>query len=255
MAHWEQNFDFYMGWVDEKPASFVIDLNAADHAPVATHPTRLHVRAKMRLERDDGLRDPNELEALGNFEDFVVDKLERAVDAIYAGRMVHDGYTELYFYVPDAAKARLENLGELLGDVPEYEPEWLLEDDAEWEFYGEFLYPDAFARQAMLNRQLLDEIRSNGDANDIPREIDHLAYFETRLNAEAAAARLQAAGFRLDDIEESDDAEEQLRFSLQFHRNDRLDGEHADKFCSDILNIVLDHEGMYDGWGTTIVKP
>ena len=57
------------------------------------------------------------------------------------------------------------------------------------------------------------------------------------------------------DIEESDDAEEQLRFSLQFHRNDRLDGEHADKFCSDILNIVLDHEGMYDGWGTTIVKP
>lgn len=255
MAHWEQNFDFYMGWVDDKPASFVIDMNAAEHAPVATHPARLHVRAKMRLEREDGLRDANELEALGNFEDFVVDKLERAVDAIYAGRMVHDGYTELYFYVPDAAKARLENLGEILGDVPEYDPEWLVEDDADWSFYEEFLYPDAFSRQAMLNRHLLDEIRGQGDANEIPRQIDHLAYFTTRQNAEAAGARLKAAGFRLDDIDESDEPDDELKYSLEFHRDDRLDGENADKFCSEILNIVLEHEGMYDGWGAPIVRP
>lgn len=255
MAHWEQNFDFYLGWVDDRPASFVIDMNAADQAPVATHPVRLHVRAKMRLEGQEGLRHPDELESLGNFEDFVVDKLERAVDAIYAGRMVHDGYTELYFYVPEAAKPRLENLGELLADVPEYEPEWLLEDDEGWEFYGDFLYPDAFARQGMLNRGLLDEIRAQGDANDIPREVDHLAYFPTRDDADSAAVRLQAAGFRIDPIDESDEREEELRFALQFHRDDRLDGEQADKFCAEILEIVLEHDGMYDGWGTSIVKP
>lgn len=255
MSHWEQNFDFYMGWVDDKPASFVIDMNAAEHAPVGTHPVRLHVRAKMRLEREDGLRDANELEALGNFEDFVVDKLERSVDAIYVGRMVHDGYTELYFYVPDAAKDRLQNLGEILGDVPEYDPEWLLEDDADWSFYADFLYPDAFSRQAMLNRTLLDEIKSHGDAMDVPREIDHLAYFVTRDGAELAGARLKAAGYRLDDVEQSDDPEDEMRFSLQFHRDDPIDGENADKFCAEILEIVLEHEGIYDGWGCGIVKP
>jgi hypothetical protein len=75
-APWEPELDFYLAQIGESPVSFVIDMAAARHAPLATHTLRVEVRVRMRTPRADGLRDASELDALRRVEDQVAARLE-----------------------------------------------------------------------------------------------------------------------------------------------------------------------------------
>ncbi len=257
MARWEQNFDFYVATIDGKPASFVLDLTAGEHAPVATHPLLLEIKVPMLAAREDGLRDNSELEPLGALEDQFVDALEQRLDAIYAGRVVHDGATQLFLYVPAAHRDALDDLPTLTGAPPDgYTPEWAVVDDAEWRQYLDFLAPDAYSIQSMMNRRLLAVFAENGDTLALARPIDHLAHFASKPEAERAGAALRAVGFTTDDVGEpvapeaaADEADAGPRWALQFHRVDHLAEDRADEFVEEILDVILPLGGDYDGWG------
>jgi len=244
---WTQDFDVYLVTMEDKPASFVVDLAAAEHGPVDTHGLRLTIRVPMLQPRADGLRDASELDALGELEDRLCDRLEEAVDAIYAGRVVHGGDTTFFFYVPDGHRGDLDDLAPITGNLGRYRPEWALDEDPEWECYFAYLTPDPVSRQSIWNRRLLQAFEEGGDRLEEPREVDHLAYFPTQAQAEKAAVELRRAGFKTDDIqapEEHADA-----WSLQFHRVDALSDGRPDEFCAEILDVILPLEGLYDGWG------
>ena len=151
MERWQQDFDFYMGQLGPLPASYVIDLNAAAHAPVASHPVSVRIYVPMLRPRPDGLRDASELDELAALEDQLVDALETKVDAIYVGRRVHDGATVLYLYVPTAHRADVEELPSLTGPPSgDYQPRWSVDDDPQWTQY-EALEPNPYARQGIWN--------------------------------------------------------------------------------------------------------
>jgi hypothetical protein len=254
MPTWEQDFDFYMAMIEDLPASFVVDLTAAKHAPVESHPLLLSVRVPMEMHREDGPRDARELDALGAVEDQFVDALEKKVDAIYIGRVVHDKNTTMFFYVPTAHRAALEDLPSVTGAPPEpYLPKWAVADDASWEHYTGFMAPDSNAMQTIWNRRLVANFEDKGDALAASREVDHMAYFSSRDLAEQAGAALREHGFNTDDIEAPDD--KQRGWGLQFHRDDTLSDGRPDEFVAEIFGIIEPLEGEYDGWGATHVKP
>ena len=251
---WKPDFDFYMTMIDDKPASIVVDLAAGSAAPVESHPVLLGIRIPMRQPRPDGLRDGAELDALADIEDRFTDALVAEVDALYGGRVVHDGATTLYYYAPADARQRLDDdLPSITGDPGEYEPEWWVDDDPEWTLYDELLAPGPYDAQAIWNRRLLRVFEEKGDRMSEAREIDHFAYFPSREQADRAAASLLAAGFRCDDVAEPSDAGG--AWGLQFHRLDALADGRPDEFVAEILDIILDEDGDYDGWGAPHVGP
>ncbi|MEZ4403101.1 MAG: DUF695 domain-containing protein [Kofleriaceae bacterium] len=272
MERWAQDFDFYMARIDAKPASIVFDLAAAVHAPVATHPILLRIHVPMLAPRPDGLRAAAELDALSQLEDQFVERLETKVDAIYVGRIVFDGATILYLYVPAHHQAELAELPALTGEPPPgYAPSWSIDDDPAWDHHA-FLQPDAYARQSIWNRRLVRVFADGGDQLAVPREIDHLAYFPTAEAATSAEAALTAAGFRCDGVdgvhgevgEDGDDgdgahggdaagapADARELWSLEFHRDDALVDGRPDEFVTEILDLILPLGGTYDGWGAT----
>lgn len=250
MARWEPDFDVYFSQIEDRPASFVIDLAAGTHAPVATHPVRLTLRIPMKIPRPDGLRHRDEMDALGALEDRFVAALEQGVDAIYVGRVVHGGMTTMYLYVPAQHRAALDQLPSITGSPGDYEPSWSIADDADWGAYLEFLAPGPYDRQTIWNRRLLQVFAEKGDRADQPREVDHLAFFPSREAAERAGEALRTAGFRTDEIDE----QAERGFGLQFHRDDHLGEGRADEFVFEILDIVLEEEGSYDGWGAMHVS-
>lgn len=271
MERWEPDFDFYMAELEDLPASFVVDLNAAHQAPVASHPLLLTIEVPMLRPLENGLRDASELDDLGALEDQFVEALATKVDAMFVGRTVHGGATTFYSYVPDQHRDALDDLPVLTGAPPDgYEPSWGVDADPGWEQYTEFLAPDEYAHQSIWNRRLVRQFTDMGDALELPRELDHLAYFPTREAAAQAATALTAAGFRCDDITSSEDAEdpedievahredaevaEVERFGLQFHRDDALADGRPDEVVGEILDIILPLEGAYDGWGAAHVK-
>lgn len=241
---WEQDFDVYMSELDGAPASFLVDLAARSSSPVESHPLLLTVRVPMLLERPDGLRHHDELAALGAIEDRVVERLADR-DAIYVGHVVHRGVTTLYLYLPtEHGKAEGDVLA-ALAPLPEgYEVTASIDADPAWK-QAAALSPDALAEQTIWNRRLLRIFEERGDALDIAREVDHMAYFRSRDAAESAALDLRAAGFRVDDLHEGDDAE----VGLAFHRDDVLAAGRPDEFVAEIFEIIGRHGGRYDGWG------
>jgi regulator of RNase E activity RraB len=252
MERWQPDFDVYFTQIEDRPASFVLDLAAGAHAPVATHGLRLGIRIPMKLAREDGLRDGAELAALSDLEDRFVSALEKQVDAIYVGRVVHGGHTTLYFYVPEAHREALADLPAITGDPGDYEPMWAVADDAAWGLYLEFLSPGPYDAQSIWNRRLIQVFTEKGDRLETAREIDHVAFFPDREHAEQAAVALAEIGFRTDEIEAPANADD--AWSLQFHRDDRLSEGRPDEFVGEILDIILDLEGDYDGWGAPHVE-
>jgi hypothetical protein len=251
---WKPDFDFYMTMIEDKPASIVVDLAASSASPVESHPVLLGIRIPMKQPRPDGLRDGAELDALADIEDRFTDALVDAVDALYAGRVVHDGDTTLYYYAPADSRQRLDDdLPSITGDPGDYEPEWWVDDDPEWKLYDELLAPGPYDAQAIWNRRLLRVFEENGDRTSEPREIDHFAYFPSREQAERASVALAKRGFRCDDVAEP--KEEGAAWGLQFHRVDTLDEGRPDEFVGEILDIILEEDGDYDGWGAPHVGP
>ncbi len=255
---WQPSFDVYVTRLaadegeDEGAASFVLDMAALEHAPLATHPLRLQIRVALQSPGEDGLRDPTEAESLGNLENGVVEAIDQALDGVYVGRWVHDGTTTYVFYLPTAAADAIEELPDILGGTHPYEPEWLTDPDPEWSFYAEFMYPDEYTLASMQNRALLEHILAEGDVLDAAREVDHVALFPSRGRAEEAASALREAGFSVEQVAEPDDDE--APWSLPFRRSDTLDSGRPDAFCEEILDIVLPLEGAYDGWSAPIVR-
>lgn len=249
MAGWTPSFDVYMAVVDDAPTSFVVDMGAAGHAPLASHPVRIQVRSALLRPLSNGLRDASEVDSLGELEDAIVERLASAVDAVYVGRFLGAGEVTFVLYAPEGTSD--DDLTAPLGALGDYRARWDAEEDAGWSTYFEFLYPDEASHLSMMNRQQLAQRREMGDRLDVPREIDHFAVFPSLAQANAAAVTLGDAGFRVSNVEQGEDGE---TFGVQFHREETLDGDKADAFCEEILDLVEPHDGDYDGWGGAVIK-
>jgi hypothetical protein len=249
MSLWKEHFDFYEAAAKTGRAFVNLDLAAAPHAPVSTHPVRLQFRVKMKQPREDGLRSNEEAEALFLLEDRLVEALRSKHEAIYIARAVAYGYSEFYFYVPSQHRNAADALALLLKSFAPYEVEWLADDDANWDRYFA-LYPNRYARQTMLNRALLQQMVEANDRLEIPRVVDHSASFPTREQADAAAKALIDAGFDVDPVAAPNEAGDE--WGLEFHREDACDAENADEFSFEVLDLITPHDGAYGGWGSEV---
>ena len=247
---WQPQFDVYMTSVDGSPASFVLDMGVCPHVPVRGHPLRLQVRVRLLRPREDGLQDASELAAMGEVEDAISGRVLAALGGIYVGRFTCEGHATYVFYLPAEQAGRIDDLAPIIGDLGPYAWEWMAEDDPSWDYFTGFLYPDKLSFEAMANQKLLEDLESRGDRLEVPREIDHRAYFLSPEQAATAAAELQGLGYRTDEAKLVENPEP--RWALDFHRVDTLANGRPDEFCAEILNVVLPREGTYDGWGTVI---
>jgi regulator of RNase E activity RraB len=245
---WDGDWDFYEGTMEEDRMFVTLDLAAQEHAPLASHPMRLHVRFAMLQPREDGLRSDEEKDAIFALEDKIVEAMEKAAGAIHVARVVAQQHTELIFYFPTDKTAAADRPTDAVGDVSPYTLEWFVEEDPEWEKYDE-LFPNVYAMQSISNRRLVRHMVEAGDQISVPREIDHVVSFPSEEMAKSAAAALAEKGFRVDDADHADG-----RWTLEFHREDACDGERPDEFVFEILDIVEPFEGDYDGWGSMVVS-
>ena len=251
MWPWEQDFDTYIAFLDETPGSFLLDLAAVQHAPLPTHSARVQVRLTLQQPGDSGLPGVDELGALGDLEDRIVETLNERFGAIFVGHVISEGLVHLVCYAEPHLVSAPETI--LDGFDPEgYEVAWFVEQDPEWGMYFEFLFPDALSHQTIKNRRHLQALAEHGDVHATPRMVDHFAYFADDAKANAAAEGLAAAGFEVDPAQRDVDDD---RWSLKFRREDVLDEERPDEFCMEIMQILTPHEGDYDGWGAPVMRP
>jgi len=246
---WDQDFDAYLTFLDETPASFIVDLAAAAHGPVEALARRIQIRVPLLEPRDDGLRDASEVELLARVEDGICELLEQRCGARFLGHVISEGVLHVVCY---ADGARIDDEASLLDglDAGGYDIAWLVEDDPEWEMYFEFLFPDPLDFQLIQNRRMLERFADEGDQLSAERIVDHAALFDDRSAIEPAAAALREEGFEVDEPI----LDEGMRWVLGFHRPERLDEGRTDGFCLEILELLEPFDCLYDGWGAPLIR-
>ncbi len=252
---WPPRFEFYEAMLDDDRLIILVDLAAADHAPLTSHGLRLHVRVQMLEARDDGLRSPEESQALFEFEDRMVPALERELQAIFLGRFVARRATTFIFMIPEGQGGSVAKALEAAGDPAPYRPHWLTKSDPSWHYYWDFLYPDGFSYQCITNRNLLRQLGEAGDQLELPRLVDHWAYLPTAEACRQAAQELTDKGFRCDEPGPPSEDAHATDWTLHFQLETALDCDQADTSTWDILQILDALSGTYDGWGAPIAKP
>lgn len=87
------------------------------------------------------------------------------------------------------------------------------------------------------------------ELNDVlsePRDVEHFIYFKRRANAEAAADALVADGFAVELGRRG------FRTVIKAVRADALTDEAVAQFLREVITVVEQHHGDYDGWGATV---
>lgn len=247
---WEERFDFYSEQTPEGPVLVLADLAAEAHAPLASHPVRIRIVVPMQQPQANGLRSSEEAPALFALEERLVAALG-ALGGLYVGRLVTQGKTVLCFYVPASVTAEEAQRAAASVRGP-YELQVKLSEDPAWVAYLEELLPRPLQRQLMANRGVLDSLARSGDRHELPREVDHFAYFPSAESAGHAAAALEAKGFAVQSPKPAADGGAQ--WALGFTRTDTLADGRADEVTAEVLAVVDAHGGHYDGWGCVVQK-
>jgi regulator of RNase E activity RraB len=229
----------------------VLDMEAAKHGPLPTHPLRVTLTIQMKEPSPNGLRSEEEAKALFKLEDDLLEAITSR-DLIYLGRSVSGGTTDLFLY--GKAELDLERVQRKIDRVRrehEYQVELDSEEDPDWEAYFEWLYPDPVHFQLMMNRRVLENLARHGDQHGVPRPIEHYAYFRSEAEAAQAAEQLRGRGFEVQAPVPPKEGESEA-WGLPFTRVDSVDQGRADEFTVEILEVLAGCNGEYDGWGTTV---
>lgn len=99
----------------------------------------------------------------------------------------------------------------------------------------------------MSSEQLAQRVKM-GDHLDLPREIDHFAFFKKKKDADAAATELLDNGFHVSL------SRKKLTWQLVAHTESSLEPPIVDEFVRSEFEIINRHGGIYDGWGGPIVQ-
>ncbi len=250
---WTPRFEFYEALLDEDRLIILVDLGAATHAPAPGLDLRLQVRVRMQAPREDGLRSQDEAAALFALEDRLVPCLERGLEARFLGRFVARGATTFVFMLPSE---RGSEVGAAIGtcELEPYRVRWLTESDPSWRFYWDFLFPDAFSHQRIMNRGVIRQLEQRGDRLTTPREVDHWAHLPSAEACTIATGALEELGYRVDEPRAPGTDAHPEHWTLPFHKTSALDEDQADRATWEILQALTPLRGSYDGWGAPVVR-
>jgi hypothetical protein len=108
----------------------------------------------------------------------------------------------------------------------------------------------AIATQLTRSELQLKQRLEMGDLVSEARQVDHLAIFKSKRAANTCVTALTRAGFNIAYQERR-----LFKFFVEFTSDTPVDKESVNQFVPEVVRIVIEHGGSYDGWGGEVVRP
>jgi uncharacterized protein (TIGR01619 family) len=259
-----ENWEFYLCARDDAPASVLVNLGLHEIAPLAELPWRFRVSLAIQEPTEYGLSQSAERPLLDEIEETITTRLFEQHGAVLVGRAITRGSFEIICYGPTDADPTA-TIRDALAPYHDYTCQCKVEHDPEWATYFDYLLPSPAEYQQVLNRQVLDALRGEGDTLEVPREVRHWIYFASEHDRSQFVEALAGSGFTAepcevedddadpDDADEAATAEDGLPFVLQIFRQDSVDLASINTLVDDLYALAEDYGGQYDGWETQVV--
>lgn len=240
------DWDVYFTHVENKPASMLLDLGIAAEAPVPALSVMAYVTVDFLEPDANGFCAEGEHERLMQLEDALIPAVTHE-NCLYVGQCTTDGQREFFFYM-DNARGLEERIETVMAKFEEYPWDMGLVEEAAWDTYFDFLYPDEQGMDTIWNNRVRRNLESHEDDLDAAREIDHFFHFPTPEDRDAFKAEAEGEGFCVTDRPKDPDKH---YYEALARRNDAP--ADIDDVTWPLRELAGAHGGTYEGWGCTVV--
>ena len=235
------------------PAVIRTNLALRDFKYTANYPKRLHLQILYKNANDNGFPTREEGEYLYRVEDAVAEIIEQHGDVL-AGVVKCDERVRIFAYAKNELGYYDEISAMMSENFPEYAYTLAVVEEPDWELYFQALYPDRYEYQSIMNRWLIEDIKSNGDSM-VPRVLEHCLCFATEENGEAFLAKVMEDGFiklSSENLTDNEAIDKEYPHELVIGREDAF--ENIDEIVWYLMDLAEEFGGEYDGWGCSVVR-
>ncbi len=203
------------------------------------------------------LKEPAEKRLLSENEEpeilYMEDKLEAAMLKFrigkYVGRVITQGSVTFIYYLQFTHNWQ-DFLEYALDEFGSYEVVNGFQNDSEWNYYKNLLFPTAREWQIIQNHKVCDSLRSNEDDLQQKRAIEHRVFFNDFSLKEDFLQDVKKEGFSyMDDISHKDG----LR-GVRIYREDKPFYYDIDEVTLFLIDTAAKYGALYDGWETSLAK-
>ncbi|KXT78996.1 hypothetical protein STRDD11_02332 [Streptococcus sp. DD11] len=237
-------------FIDDKLASIRLNLALAEEAPYALYPYAMRLKiALLQYDAETGFPSSAEFDSLNAIEDQLAEELAK-VGGVHVGVVTTDGNIEFYFYLQDK-RSHLEPIARVMKAFPSHRYDSATLADEDWTQYFDFLYPNDYEYQTILNQRVWYELERAGDDHSQERELDHWIYFASEEDRAAFAQEAEGLGYRLARMEKTDDSAKP--YQLHLTRMDNTEIFDLNQNIWKLIEFVKKFDGDYGGWGCDVV--
>lgn len=232
--------EFYELLDDENiPYRCDVELDLIDDAPQEERPWLLWLFVKA-----DSITDP-----LESFTRDLSNALETSLDALFAGRVIKEGWAELYYYAPSSK--RFENISsDVMNAHGGFAYERGSSKDTKWDMYINNLYPDPYGLLSIQNRHTIAALLEAGDDLSIPREVEHYLFFQTKTSMERAISGLASHGYEVKEYLNDDESD--YGYGATLIKTESITPENIDEITTSLYESAIQEHGIYEGWSTVL---
>ena len=236
--------------IDDRMASIRLNLALNSIAPYPSYTYALRLRiAILNVDPETGFPDYDEFSNLNLIEDRLSEAMKR-IAAIYVGVVITDGHIEFYYYLKDRER-HMPIIAQVMEQFSKYQYSSATLVDPEWKQYFDFLYPNEYEYQSILNQRIWYRLDKEGDDHSQLREITHKFSFETyddRVSFMGDASDLDY------DISSSGKEEGDPRpYKLEISRLATTELHSINQKVWELIEISKKYNGKYSGWSCNVV--
>lgn len=242
---------YFCRWFDEQPASVRLNLALIDFKFKDEYTKRIQLSVILKNPDENGLPTREEAETLYQIEDLIENIIKEKQD-ILVGFLRWNSSLNIFVYTKNEEGYEEELEATLKEHFPDYEYEFWLDEDKEWEFYFKALYPDKYEYQGIMNNRLIYQIQMDGDTM-VPRVLEHCLFFKTKEKRAEFLEQILKEGFKAI-TKGADDIDLSLEYPYQLVVGREDDFRNINSTTWQLMDLAEELDGTYDGWGCNVVK-
>lgn len=243
-----ENWAFYLSRIREDIASIRVNLALNKIGPIASYEQRVWFSFKLNNPDVNGLTTNEEFPIVSKIEDEISEELVK-MDMISVGVIKCNGTVDLFFYAKEV-KGFEEVVGKVMNKYSDYKCATDVKPDENWGDYFNFLYPDEYEYQTILNQSIISQLLEGGDNLEKEREVDHNLYFNTEENREEFIAKVERLGYKV----LAKNNESNTNFSLNISKVHHVEPNTIHGLVWELILLAKETNGDYDGWGCPITQ-
>ena len=243
----QEYWEIYMKPIDGRPASVLFNAGISMEMEELkfSHPIVAFVKARLKEPNERGLLNQSEEAEIFYLEDRLEASSIKFRIGKYVGRIISEGSVTFIYYLQYTYNWG-EFLAYALSDHKHYEITSGYQEDREWNFYQNLLYPTPRQWQIIQNHKVCDRLKEQGDDLTVKRIVEHTLYFQDPSKKEALLVALEQEGFEVMERIENEDGLEGIRF----FRIDAPDYYAIDEITLHLIDLSERYGALYDGWQT-----